>query len=66
MKQLLFLFLSMLFFISCVDNKKKEQELVEKAIKKIDSIEVNINQGIESLEETTNEVEEQLKELDSI
>ena len=66
MKHLLILFFGMLFMVSCTDKKKKEQEQLEAAIKKIDSIEANVNQGIKSLEETMTEVEEQLKELDSI
>ncbi|UKM65057.1 hypothetical protein GSB9_01619 [Flavobacteriaceae bacterium GSB9] len=66
MKQLLILFFGVLFLVSCTDNKKKEQEKIEKAIQKIDSLETVVKNGIESLEKTTTEVEEQLKKLDTI
>jgi len=66
MKHLLILFFGMLFIISCTDNKKKEAQNIESAIQKIDSLETNIKEGIKSLEDTTDEVEAQLEELDKI
>ena len=38
----------------------------EEAIQKIDSIQADVEKGIEKLEESTKEVEEELKELDNI
>lgn len=66
MKQFIILFFGILFILSCTDNKKKEQEKIEDTIQKIDSIEANIKKDIKSLEETTNEVENQLEKLDNI
>lgn len=67
MKKLLILTFGILFVISCTDKKKKEDEKkVETAIQKIDSIEKNLEEGMDKLNEAAEKVEEQLQELDSI
>ena len=67
MKKLLILTVGILFMISCTDKKKKEDEKkVETAIQKIDSIEKNLEEGMDKLNEAAEKVEEQLQELDSI
>ncbi|RKF03173.1 hypothetical protein C8N26_2163 [Tenacibaculum lutimaris] len=67
MKKLLILAFGILIMISCTDKKKKEDEKkVETAIQKIDSIEMNLEEGMDKLNEAAEKVEEQLQKLDSI
>lgn len=66
MKKLVTLTVLVLFAIACNDKKKQDEKKIEQAIQKIDSIETNIEKNLDSLEKTTNEVEEGLKELDNI
>jgi outer membrane lipoprotein-sorting protein len=65
MKKLLILCMGVMFTIACTD-KKKDDKKTEEAIQKIDSIQADVEKGIEKLEESTKEVEEELKELDNI
>ncbi len=65
MKKLLILCLTAVFAIACTD-KKKEDKKTEEAIQKIDSIQADVEKDIENLENSTKEVEEELKELDNI
>lgn len=57
--------MGVMFTIACTD-KKKDDKKTEEAIQKIDSIQADVEKGIEKLEESTKEVEEELKELDNI
>ncbi len=66
MKKLVVFTLCALFAIACTDKKKKDNKKIEQAVKKIDSIEIEVKKDIEAIESKTKEVEEELKELDNI
>ncbi|WGH76411.1 hypothetical protein P8625_04415 [Tenacibaculum tangerinum] len=67
MKKLLIVTFGFLLMISCTDKKKQEDEKkIEAAIQKIDSIESQVKEGMEKLNEATKKLEEQLQKIDSI
>ena len=67
MKKLLILTFGILVMTSCTDKKKKEDEQkIEAAIQKIDSIENEVKASIEKLDEATKKLEEELQKIDSI
>lgn len=69
MKQIIKIFsvviLISLAILSCRDNKKEEEQ-VQQAVEKIDSIESELEKAAKKLDEKINHVEEALKDLDSI
>lgn len=65
MKKIMIFSLLVIATIACTDKKENEKK-TEDAINKIDSIQADVEKNIESLENTTNQVEEELKELDNI
>ncbi|WP_282136570.1 hypothetical protein [Seonamhaeicola maritimus] len=66
MKTIISLVLVLLLFCSCTDKKKEEDKIMKQTIQKIDSLEQNISKDIEELKDITKQVEDNLKEIDSI
>lgn len=55
-----------LAILSCRDTKKEEEQQVEQAVERIDSVESELEKAAKKLDEKINHVEEALKDLDSI
>lgn len=66
MKTAFTLGIAFLLFLSCTDKKKEEEKKMEQTIQKIDSLEQTVTKEIEELKDFTQEIEENLKEIDSI
>lgn len=67
MKKSAVLVLGLLFIglLSCRD-QKKEEEVLNKKLDKIESVEKQVDEAVEELDQKSKEVEEALSELDSI
>lgn len=66
MKKLVALVAVAILAVACSEQKEQEEIQTEQFVQKIDSIEVNIEEERGKLEEKTNEIKEDLKELDNI
>lgn len=66
MKTAFILGIAFLLFFSCTDKNKEEEKKMEQTIQKIDSLKQTVTKEIEELKDFTQEIEENLKEIDSI
>lgn len=55
-----------LLTVSCKDTKKAEEEMVQKQIETIESVEESVDSTIREVHEKAVEVEEMIQELDSL